>query len=134
MLHGPFIPCFLFFSGAIAILTTYFSLSTQDLCPCCSSARNPLSSLYLVNSCACFRSWLSSHLLQKAFPNCHTLPQLGPSPITAFLCAGAQKLVGACAEATECLLFQVYMTISLTSRSPTRQHPMDQVCLAPESA
>ena len=128
----PLIPCFLTsFSGAIAILTTYCFHLTQDLCPCCSSARNSLPSLHLVNSCACFRSCLSSHLLQKAFPDCHALPKLGRFPHSiAFLSAGAQKPVGTCLQPTECLSFQVYRTISSMSRFPARQCQMDWVCLA----
>lgn len=80
--HGPPHPLLshlLFWS--YSHLTTYCSRLTQDLCPCCSSTGNSLPSLHLVNSCACFRSCLSSHLLQTAFPDCHALPKLGASPI-----------------------------------------------------
>lgn len=64
---------------ATALLTMYCFLATQDLCPCCSSTRNSLSSLLQpVNSCACFRSQLSTHLLSLTAtpPASRTSPRL----------------------------------------------------------
>lgn len=62
----PFPPHFLTPFSKLQLPTMYCFLATQDLCPCCSSTRNSLSSLLQpVNSCACFRSQLSTHLLPK---------------------------------------------------------------------